>query len=316
MDQLGNAWIRPQSQNSHPGLISLRGRDARDFLHRLTTLDLAQLTPGSGALGFFLRPTGRIRAPFFLWVEDAEHFLLEYEIHPALDGHRVLLETLEDLHFRERLEIIPRDDLECWWQLGSPTQIALSISQPGLYRTSGPGLVGIPHFSVWGNHQTLSQLTAPNGTILEERERDPSLEIARIHSLTPRIGQEILLEANPLELGLDQDIADQKGCYPGQETIERIRSLGAPAQRLVGLRGSPSTPTGPVRLLSSEGEEVGTITSMESGSLAGAVEPHLWALALLKKKHAVPGNELQLIPTIGAPLAVQIHAVSPFRVRY
>ena len=53
-------------------------------------------------------------------------------------------------------------------------------------------------------------------------------ERERVLALCPRVDHELVFDANPLELGLRAAIADNKGCYPGQEVIEKIISLGSP----------------------------------------------------------------------------------------
>lgn len=54
------------------------GPDARDFLHRLSTVDARGLEPGQGKPGFFLNPQGKIRAYFNLWCYGAEEFAFEF----------------------------------------------------------------------------------------------------------------------------------------------------------------------------------------------------------------------------------------------
>ena len=110
-------------------------------------------------------------------------------------------------------------------------------------------------------------------------------EEARILALIPKAGNEFLPDGktNPLEINLRRAIADQKGCYPGQEVIEKIISLGSPARRLCLLKAqTPSQATPPFPLLSPEGHEVGMLTS-----LAG-----IYALAIIRRTHLKEGITL------------------------
>jgi len=59
----------------------------------------------------------------------------------------------------------------------------------------------------------------------------------RIQNLRPGADTEIAEASNPLELALRDAIAENKGCYPGQEVVEKIVALGSPARRLVLLKG-------------------------------------------------------------------------------
>src|SRR5690606_3379136 len=112
------------------------------------------------------------------------------------------------------------------------------------------------------------------------------LEEWRIKAMSPAVDAEITSESNPLELGLQNIIADQKGCYPGQEVIEKVISLGSPAKRLcliesrLGSGDVPPPQTGEgVFDISDSSKEVGKITSVCAG------ESGFWALALIRKTH-------------------------------
>jgi folate-binding Fe-S cluster repair protein YgfZ len=78
----------------------------------------------------------------------------------------------------------------------------------------------------------------------------------------------------PLELGLYDGIAENKGCYPGQETVERLITQGAPPRRLVRVQLSEG----------STGAPEATATSW-SGSEG---------LAIVRKNLAVVGQKLSI----------------------
>ena len=120
-------------------------------------------------------------------------------------------------------------------------------------------------------------------------------ELDRILRLTPREGREFKPdgETNPLEVNLRSAISDQKGCYPGQEVIEKIISLGSPARRLCLLKevtpgssavpSSPATLPLPAPLLSQDGADAGHLTSFSEGH----------ALGVIKRIFLKPGTRLQ-----------------------
>ena len=84
----------------------------------------------------------------------------------------------------------------------------------------------------------------------------------RIEQKIPLWSQEITTDLNPLECGLDFAAAENKGCYPGQEVIEKIRSYAQPAKKLVQIKGTGPTPTLPSQLLQSHDKsECGKLTS-------------------------------------------------------
>ena len=123
-----------------------------------------------------------------------------------------------------------------------------------------------------------------------ERLTAEQLESLRLAQVRPRVDAEVTLEANPLEIGLIEALPRGKGCYPGQEVIERTISLGAPARRLVLIRGQGSAPVHGSAVLSSEapgaGVTIGTVTSAQADGNG------FQALALIRKSSASEGSDV------------------------
>jgi folate-binding protein YgfZ len=90
-----------------------------------------------------------------------------------------------------------------------------------------------------------------------------TLEVLRIEAGTPRWGAELDENVIPLEAGLrDRMISETKGCYTGQEVIIRILHRGHVNWMLRGvLLGAAPPPERGTPLLSTEGKQVGRITS-------------------------------------------------------
>lgn len=101
-------------------------------------------------------------------------------------------------------------------------------------------------------------------------------EDGRIAAMWPKMGVEIVPgETIPAETGLDDvAISFTKGCYPGQELVERMDSRGSTAPRHLSVlprRDNDESGTDVVR----DGEKIGTITSVGSTQV----------LAYLKRGH-------------------------------
>jgi folate-binding protein YgfZ len=117
----------------------------------------------------------------------------------------------------------------------------------------------------------------------------------RIQHLVAWPGIELLKDSNPLELGLFNSLSGNKGCYPGQEVIEKIISLGSPAKRLCLLErestggGPPLHPQLPSLLYattnSAPSTEAGQLLSLSSSGQA---------LALLRKNYTDTKTPLYL----------------------
>jgi folate-binding protein YgfZ len=91
-----------------------------------------------------------------------------------------------------------------------------------------------------------------------------AFEMARIERGIPRFGVDMDESNLPLEAGLEtRAISYDKGCYIGQEVINRIRTIGHVTRTLCRLRfsGQLTVPPSPGDKLFKEGKEVGTMTS-------------------------------------------------------
>jgi len=91
-----------------------------------------------------------------------------------------------------------------------------------------------------------------------------ALELARIEAGIPRFGADMDETNLPQEAGIEsRAVSFTKGCYIGQEVINRIRTIGQVSRALRGLRLPDALPALPVRgdKLFHAGKEVGHITS-------------------------------------------------------
>lgn len=115
------------------------------------------------------------------------------------------------------------------------------------------------------------------------------VEILRIEAGIPASVEDIDAEVVAPETGqIERGISFQKGCYLGQEVIERMRAHGALARRLVGLQLDAATVPAPGSPVFAGGERVGRVTS---GCLSEALGAPL-CLAYVKTDHAKPGCAL------------------------
>jgi len=118
-----------------------------------------------------------------------------------------------------------------------------------------------------------------------------AFEIARIEAGIPRFGADMDETNIPLECGIEsRSIVYNKGCYIGQETINRIHSIGHVTRELRGLR----LPDGPLpargEKLFHAGKEVGYLTStLHSPALNANI-----ALGYVRYEVCQLGNELQI----------------------
>jgi folate-binding protein YgfZ len=275
--------------------VSLEGPDARDFLHRLTTARAHAMNPGDGALACFLNAQGKIRAVFTLWCLEENHFGLE--VPAGADGrfHRELLAAIDQYTFAEKMNLsdIPDDKFACAWIFPNPAEDSAvrvgtqANSEEIRLNNHGTRDFGRQWLSAWGRPERLRQWLDreyPGAAQLPSE----NLNDWRVQSCRPWVGAEISDAVTPLDIGIPDSVVENKGCYPGQEVIEKIAALGSPARRLV-LAANPSgtIPERGQKLFSlSEGApmELGEVTSVSASGF----------LAIVRKTHARQNAELKL----------------------
>jgi len=92
---------------------------------------------------------------------------------------------------------------------------------------------------------------------------EDSYEIYRVEKGIPAAPNEINMEYNPLELGLNAAIDFNKGCYIGQEVIARLDTYDKVKRHLVGLEfAEPVNSTGNIILTDEKNLEAGVATSV------------------------------------------------------
>jgi folate-binding protein YgfZ len=115
--------------------------------------------------------------------------------------------------------------------------------------------------------------------------------ILRVEAGVPRYGIDFTEENLLLEVGLDNAVSFTKGCYLGQEVVERIRSRGHVNKKLAGLLLNGQRSARPGDVISSDGKEIGAITSaVQSPALGGPI-----ALGYLHKDFWTPGMTVTVV---------------------
>jgi folate-binding protein YgfZ len=107
-------------------------------------------------------------------------------------------------------------------------------------------------------------------------------ETLRIENGFPRWTADMDATLLPMEAGLEPiAISYQKGCYIGQEVIQRVKTYSEPPKMLVQLEVADAAPGDRV---SAAGEDIGAVTS---------AQPAL-ALGFVRKEFKAPGTEVQV----------------------
>lgn len=285
----GAAWMDLSTR----GRIVVRGRDRARLLHNVTSNEVKKLMPGSGCRAFLLTPQGRIQADVHLLC-FADHFLIDTEPE--------LREKVSQLILKYKVaDQVELEDI-------TGTSAALGIEGPAaatvLTALNAP-VPGEPEAHVAWGENTIARISVtgqPGFRIFCARDAQPNLEAAgavrasesdirlvRIENGCPRYGEDIRETSLPQETEQMQAISFTKGCYIGQEIVERIRAQGHVNKKLVRLAIHAAEGLAPGTKLAVDGAEAGEITSSEYSPERGEVA----ALGYLRSQYAVSATVIQ-----------------------
>jgi folate-binding protein YgfZ len=276
--------------------IRLSGADAFRYLNGQITRDLKRLGALEALPGCILTPKGKLSATLLIR-RDGEDLIVESD--PSLK---------ESLTARLERYIVADD-------------VTLSIEPPQrTFHVFGAMATGEPWVSVSGirvsrmGEEGRDLDPAMTGVLDVESlpMLDPSVvEALRIERGIPKWGAELTGETLPPEAGLDRTHIDyDRGCYPGQEVISRLKSIGRVNRLLHHLRclGSAGEKLAPgMGIITGEGNEVGEVTS----SVAGIPDESPCALGYVHRAASESGTSLfALDPLTGSRTPLSITQVT------
>lgn len=223
-------------------VVELVGPDASSFLHSQLSNDLRPLAIGQSCWSFVLQPTGKVEVLLRVWRTGEESFVLDTD---AGFGD-ALIARLNRFKIRVKAEFTPLE-WRCIAVRGDT--VARTVTSANAVQSWGDGV----------------DLLGP--TVEPPHDADQVgagvLHAARIEAGWPAMGAEIVPgETIPAETGItDIAVSFTKGCYPGQELVERMDSRGSKAPRLLQIVDvSAGSVAGDA--IERDGVVIGTITSV------------------------------------------------------
>jgi len=258
----------------------------------MTTNHVQQMKPGDGMYAFFLNAQGRILADAYVLC-FADHFLLDTapETRQVVYGHLdqyiiaddVTLEDVTEETFSFGLEGPKAADTAARCGMQAPHHRFSHVSS-GEFVVAAISSTGPHGVRIYGptRHKEEAIATIEGAGAIAASEEDA--ETVRIENFVPRYGCDITEHTLPQETQQMHALHFQKGCYLGQEIVERIRSRGHVNRLLMGFRiESSTTPPPPGTKLMLEGQPAGEVTS--SAAANGAV----FGLAYVRTQWAKSG---------------------------
>lgn len=264
------------------GKIRLTGDDRVRWLNGMVTNNVRDLAPGHAVYAFLLSPQGRILGDLYAY-NRGDSIVLDVEqerVAKLLEifDHYIIMDdvTVEDVSplstaiglvgpksqaILQAIEIDvsgldPLESRELNWR-----QVAITVARIEKEKRDG--------YEIWVAPENTGQVRdalLQNGATAVGNS---AVDFYRIALGIPRYGQDIRERDLPQETRQDRALNFSKGCYVGQEIVERIRSRGAVHRIFSGFSIDGPLPA-PGTKLQADGKDVAEITSSAVLPTAGA----------------------------------------------
>ena len=219
--------------------LRLTGRDVLPLLHRTTSNALADLRPGEARATLFCDFRGRLQHRALVAVmSDGSVWLLRDDA-PS----EPLAAAVDRSVFRDDVRIEDRSHAVAVTLVADPAH------------TSG---------TQGADADLPSRVATGDGTALvlgEAAGVTPLDEAGRIALLHPRHGHEIAEAWNPFEIGLGHEVHLAKGCFTGQEALQRLITYTSVRRRPAHVRLTQAPGALPATVLA-DGTAAGSVTSV------------------------------------------------------
>ena len=197
-------------------VIVATGKDTRSFLHSQLSNDIAGLAVGTTTYAFALEPTGKIAALLRVHCVADDQFVLDTDAGHAASA----VARLSKFKIRVHCEFVATTQTVAALRGLTAESRSELLTKPGVvpaWRAS--------HGAVDAFDNTDAMLRAGS---------DDDYHAERVRCAWPLFGVDIDITSLPAETGLaDVAVSFTKGCYPGQELVERMDSRGSTAPHLL-----------------------------------------------------------------------------------
>lgn len=270
--------------------VAVRGEDRFRWLSGMVTNMVKDLPEHGGAWNLVLNAQGRIQGDLHVWREGDG-----LELEMAADQYEALITHLERFIIMDDVELATQDGETALGLTGPQVDEVLGrltlpqIAEPMTsVRVEWNGLdlkmvrgysVLTPHYELWTPAAGLSKLWKYVRAAGAHPVGWGSLEALRIAEGIPAYGIDIAERDLPQETSQMRALHFNKGCYLGQEIVERIHSRGNVHRHLRQLELSGPVPAGGTELMAN-GTAAGTITSAAEMAWSGG--KRVFALGMIR----------------------------------
>lgn len=286
----------------------LTGTDRVRWLNGMVTNNIRDLGVGEGAYAFLLNPQGHILGDLTTY-HRGEYLLVETDQTQAdkilaTFDHFIIMDDVEVSNISETLTTVGLTGPKAQTLLRAAgfeipelkiLQVAdLTWQQTPVTIVRGGG-EDYPSYDVWiapGQVDSLLKALQSAGAVPVGRD---ALELYRVALGIPRYGQDIRERDLPQETEQRRALNFNKGCYVGQEIVERIRSRGAVHRKFTGFKLAGPLPA-PGTKIQMQAKDVGEITS--SALIPVPEGDQAVALGYIRREFGAPGKQLDIAGSV------------------
>lgn len=261
--------------------VELKGKDRVRWLNGMVSNNIRELPAGRGVYAFVLNPQGHILGDLYAY-NRGESFVVDTDVSQTPK----LLEQFKRYIIMDKVEVTDLSQQLTVLGVAGPKASAVlktaefDISELDYLATRDLVWQEIPItlvrgaaeqgecYEIWPSPDHVQQVWEALVRKGATAVGSAAVELYRIARGIPRYGQDIRERDLPQETEQMRALSFTKGCYIGQEIVERIRSRGSVHRKFTGFLIEGPLPS-PGTKIQSDGKDVGEITSAASLPLAG-----------------------------------------------
>ena len=292
--KLGVAWHDLSSR----GRLRATGVDRARLIHAISSNAVESLSEGQGTYAFFLNAQGRIQADSFIFV-DKDRILIDCEPRAAttlrdhIEDYIIMDDvTLTDIASETALIALAGPDSgDMVASLGlRATEAALTFARSGdvcVFCTPRPG---VDYCIMAPSSEKLALIASLRKRGAAEAD-EQAWESHRVLNWIPRFGIDYQSKNIPHETRQLNAVSFAKGCYTGQEIVERVSSRGQVRRQLVGIELEAANIPADLTV-THKGKPVGALTS-PTPALSGCSSKSR-GFAIVRSSAASPGTAVRV----------------------
>jgi folate-binding protein YgfZ len=311
------------------GWIRVTGEDRVRWLNGMVTNSIQALAVGEGCFNFLLNAQGRIQGTATAFAE-AEAILLETDraqVAPmmAMLDRFIIMDDVELADISEEragllvvgpgaagtIEAMGLLAEGCGVGAAAGIRFAEVTWAGAAVRVQAMAGKVVARFELWSSPDTIEKLAKALGTAGAVAGGVESVEMLRLIEGTPKFGVDIRERELPQETGQMDALHFSKGCYLGQEIVERIRSRGAVHRTFAAFALRGEVPAAGA-VLSAGGKVVGELTSVgEVPAVPERVAGGVMALGYIRREALEMRQEIGYEGGVAEPLALPVLRGTP-----